>query len=89
MKTDSAYLALGLSEHVWKLDLNGFLNWKGQPVVNGRAFKYLHEKAVLLEKEYGIHVSFCLVRREVNRQADNLARNAFSDWTGQSVLVRV
>jgi hypothetical protein len=43
-------------------------------VVNGRAFKYLHEKVVLLEKEYGIHVSFCLALRESNQQADALAK---------------
>jgi hypothetical protein len=49
---------------------------EGQPVVNGRAFKYLHEKVVLLEKEYGIHVSFCLVRKGFNQQADGLARAA-------------
>ncbi|KAE9371998.1 hypothetical protein N431DRAFT_557925 [Stipitochalara longipes BDJ] len=76
IKTDSSYLALGLSEHIWKWALNGFRNWKGQPVVNGRAFKYLHEKVVLLEKEYGIHVSFCLVKKEFNQQADGLARAA-------------
>jgi ribonuclease HI len=74
IKTDSSYLAKGLSEHIWKWALNGFRNWKGQPVVNGRAFKYLHEKVVLLEKEYGIHVSFCLVRKEFNQQADGLAK---------------
>lgn len=76
VKTDSAYLAKGLSEYIWKWALNGFLNWKGLPVVNGRAFKYLHEKVVLLEKEYGIHVSFCLVPRESNQQADALAKAA-------------
>ncbi|KAN0110157.1 Ribonuclease H-like domain containing protein [Hyaloscypha variabilis] len=76
VKTDSSYLALGLSEHIWKWSLNGFRNWKGQPVVNGRAFKYLHEKVGLLEKEYGIHVSFCLVRKEFNQHADALAKAA-------------
>jgi ribonuclease HI len=76
IKTDSSYLALGLSKHIWKWALNGFRNWRRQPVVNGRAFKYLHEKIVLLEKEYGIHVSFCLVRKEFNQQADGLARAA-------------
>jgi ribonuclease HI len=76
IKTDSSYLALGLSKHIWKWALNGFRNWRGQPVVNGRAFKYLHEKIVLLEKEYGIHVSFCLVRKEFNQPTDGLARAA-------------
>jgi ribonuclease HI len=76
IKTDSSYLALGLSKHIWKWALNGFRNWRRQPVVNGRAFKYLHEKIVLLEKEYGIHVSFCLVRKEFNQPADGLARAA-------------
>ena len=74
VKSDSSYLVEGLSEHIWKWALYGFLNRKGQPVVNGRAFKYLHEKVVLLEKEYGIHVSFCLVSKENNQRADELAR---------------
>jgi hypothetical protein len=43
-------------------------------VLNGRAFKYLHEKVVLLEKEYGIHVSFCQVGRKFNQKAGGLAR---------------
>jgi ribonuclease HI len=76
IKTNSEYLALGLSEHIWKWALNGFRNWKGLPVLNGRAFKYLHEKVVLLEKEYGIHVSFCLVGKEFNQKADGMARAA-------------
>jgi ribonuclease HI len=74
IKTDSLYVAQGLSEHIWKWVLNGFRNWKGKPIVNGRAFKYLHEKVVLLEKEYGIHVSFCLVGKENNQRADELAK---------------
>ena len=56
--------------------MNGFLNVKGEPVVNGRAFRYLHEKVQLLEKEYDMTVSFCLVRREFNQQADRLAKSA-------------
>jgi hypothetical protein len=47
-------------------------------VVNGRAFKYLHEKVVLLEKDYGIHVSFCLMRKEFNQHADALARSVLA-----------
>jgi ribonuclease HI len=76
IKTNSAYLEKGLSVFIWKWALNGFLNHDGKPVVNGRAFKYLHEKVVLLEKEYGIHVSFCLVEKKFNEPAGTLARAA-------------
>ena len=33
-------------------------------------------KVVLLEKEYGIHVSFCLVEKKFNEPAGTLARAA-------------
>jgi ribonuclease HI len=78
VKTDSEYLSKGLCQYVWKWTRNGYKNWKGQPVVNGRAFKYLHERVELLEREYGIVVSFCLVPRRYNEQADHLARAALN-----------
>lgn len=76
IKTNSTYLEQGLSSFIWKWASNGFKNWKGKPVVNGRAFRFLHERVVLLEKEYGTRVSFCLVRKDQNQQADQLARDA-------------
>lgn len=75
-KTDSDYIAKGLSRFVWKWQSNGYKNFKGQPVVNGRAFKYLHERVDLLEREYRIRVSFCLVGKEFNLQADQLAHGS-------------
>ncbi|CZR53708.1 uncharacterized protein PAC_03588 [Phialocephala subalpina] len=76
IKTNSAYLQKGLSIFIWKWASNGLKNHEGKPVVNGRAFKFLHERVVLLEKEYGTRVSFCLVRKDQNQQADDLAMNA-------------
>ncbi|KAE8449795.1 hypothetical protein EG329_007570 [Mollisiaceae sp. DMI_Dod_QoI] len=76
IKTNSAYLEKGLSDFIWKWASNGFKNWKGKPVVNGRAFRFLHERVVLLEKEYGVRVSFCLVKKDQNQQANGLAGEA-------------
>ncbi len=78
IKTDSEYLAKGLSKWVWNWNLNGYKNLRGQPVVNGRAFKYLHERVELLEREYQIVVSFCHVPRMYNMQADALAKAALN-----------
>lgn len=76
IKTNSAYSQKGLSLFIWKWASNGFNNSEGKPVVNGRAFKFLHERVVFLEKEYGVKVSFCLVRKDQNQQADDLAMDS-------------
>jgi ribonuclease HI len=76
VKTDSAYLTGGLSQWIWKWTKNGFTNSKGLPVTNGKAFRYLHERFGLLEKDYGITVSFCKVDGRFNQQADRLAKEA-------------
>lgn len=47
-----------------------------QPIPNGRPFKYLHEEVSMLEKTYGIRVSFCRVDKEFNEPAAALAREA-------------
>lgn len=73
-KTDSAYLEEGVCRYVFTWMRNGFMTVLGEPVVNGRAFRYLHEKIGLLEMEYGMQVSFLRVPREQNAQADALAR---------------
>ncbi|PQE09863.1 ribonuclease H1 protein [Rutstroemia sp. NJR-2017a BBW] len=77
VKTDSQYLARGMKEWILKWSRNGYRNFRGKPVVNGRAFKYLHEKMMLLEQEYGILVGFCEVQKKDNERAGRLAREAF------------
>lgn len=74
IKTNSAYMESGLSTLIWKWAVNGFKNTDGHPVVNGRSFRFLHEQVVLLEKEYGTKVSFCLVKKHQNQEACDLAR---------------
>lgn len=76
IKTDSENLSKGLNQYVWKWTKNGYRNYKGQPVVNRRAFEYLHERVELLEQEYGIVVIFCFVPRRYSEQADRLAKAA-------------
>ena len=79
VKTDSDYLARNLCESIWKWIGNGYINSEGLPVANGRFFKVLHEKITLLENEYGMNVSFCLVPKGQNMTADYLAKEALLD----------
>lgn len=76
IKSTLEYLVEGMSVWIWKWVGNGFMNCQGLPMVNGRAFKYLHEKIVLLERDYGTRVSFCRVSKEFNEPATALALEA-------------
>jgi len=56
--SDSSYLVKGIRKHIWKWRRDGFRNAKGQPVVNGKAFKELDEftqdvEAVLYLSDFG------------------------------------
>lgn len=57
IRTNSAYMTLGLIQDVWKWAKNGYMNAKGEPVVNAKAFMVLHGKIRTLEKRYGVSVS--------------------------------
>ena len=78
--TDSSYVVKGLSEHIWKWRLNGFLSAKRQSVVNGDLFKTID--GLLCEfEELEIPVWFWLVPRDWNRDADRLANMALDGET--------
>lgn len=76
IKTDLAYLVDALRSYIWKWTSNRFTNLRELLVINGKAFRYLHEKFGLVEKEYGIPVSFCKVDRKFYQHADRLAQSS-------------
>lgn len=70
--TDSTSLVQGLAENVWEWEFNGYKDAKGKDVVDGDVFKELHKRIGRLEGG-GMDVSFWLVEREWNAEADDLA----------------
>ncbi|KAH7370822.1 hypothetical protein BKA65DRAFT_24802 [Rhexocercosporidium sp. MPI-PUGE-AT-0058] len=76
IKTTSEYLVNGMADLVWIWAGREYNNTNGNPLTNGRPFKYLHEEVSLLEKSYGIRVSFCKVEKEFNEPAAALAQEA-------------
>ncbi|KAH9217297.1 hypothetical protein DL95DRAFT_386810 [Leptodontidium sp. 2 PMI_412] len=76
IKTTSEYLVNGMADLVWIWAGREYNNSYGRPIPNGRPFKYLHEEVSMLEKTYGIRVSFCRVDKEFNEPAAALAREA-------------
>ncbi|KAG9240467.1 ribonuclease H-like domain-containing protein, partial [Calycina marina] len=76
VETSSQYVVKALCRDVWRWTANGYVTVDGQSVINARAFKYLHEQALLLENEYGMRVSFSYLRAECNEVARGLAREA-------------
>ncbi|KAL2066652.1 hypothetical protein VTL71DRAFT_2724 [Oculimacula yallundae] len=74
IKTNSKFLVTSMTDLVWTWAERGFKNSRGQPLANGGPLSALHDKALLLEKKYGIKVSFCQVSWEYNEVAATLAQ---------------
>lgn len=72
IKTDSAYLVLGMTEHLAKWKLSGYRNTAGDPVVNAEYFMRLDQEVEMLKK-LGVYVSFWNVPRSYNEKANDLA----------------
>ncbi|OJJ49480.1 hypothetical protein ASPZODRAFT_129958 [Penicilliopsis zonata CBS 506.65] len=75
VKTDSEYLAKGMSEWVLKWEQNGYINSRGLPVLNASLFRTLQSLAAELE-ERDVKVLFWHVPRHLNKKADQMANNA-------------
>ncbi len=73
--TDSSYLALGMSKHVYQWQKRQWRDATGQEIVNRRAFQVLHGIIHRMEED-GVSVQFWLVPREENTEADTLANAA-------------
>lgn len=81
IKSDSEYLVKGMTEWILKWKENGHRNVKGRSVVNSAFFQELEEAYQELVGR-GIYTLFWHVPRERNREADQLANNAFRKGHG-------
>lgn len=77
IKADSEYLVKGMTEWVFKWETNGYRNAKRDPVKNSALFKRL-QRLVEDLKTSNVEVLFWHVRREMNKEADKLANQAFN-----------
>jgi ribonuclease HI len=77
IKADSEYLVKGMTEWVFKWEVNGYRNAKRDPVKNSALFKKLHRLVEDLNAS-NVEVLFWHVPREMNKEADRLANQAFS-----------
>jgi len=72
--TDSDYVFQAMTCYVDKWRRNGYMNAKGEPVVNGDKFCQLNAMVEDLEED-GVDVLFWRVNREFNGNADELAKS--------------
>jgi ribonuclease HI len=77
IKADSEYLVKGMTELVFKWEVNGYKNAKGDPVKNSALFKKLNGLIEVLNTS-NVEVLFWHVPREMNKEADRLANQAFN-----------
>ncbi|PWY93124.1 ribonuclease H-like protein [Aspergillus sclerotioniger CBS 115572] len=78
IKSDSEYVVRGMTEWIEKWKTNGWLNAKGQPVANREYFFRIDGIVESLEKKY-VSVKFWHVPRELNKEADKLAKAALCE----------
>jgi ribonuclease HI len=78
IKADSEYLVKGMTEWVFKWEVNGYKNAKRDPVKNSALFKKLHGLVEALNTS-NVEVLFWHVPREMNKEADKLANKAFRE----------
>lgn len=76
IKADSEYLVKGMTEWVFKWELNDYRTSKNTAVANAALFKKLLRLVERLN-ELGVEVLFWHVPRAYNRKADSLANQAF------------
>lgn len=75
IKSDSEYLAKGMTERVFKWQNNGYQTCKGTPVKNWELFKKL-DGLIRNLNELDVEVLFWHVPRSRNTEADELASRA-------------
>ncbi|PBK73628.1 ribonuclease H-like protein [Armillaria solidipes] len=73
--TDSEYVILGMTEYIYKWRTSGWRNSQGKRVANLDLFLKLDDAIGLIEQE-GIQVGFWHIPRELNSEADELAKAA-------------
>ncbi|EXK24200.1 hypothetical protein FOMG_19065 [Fusarium oxysporum f. sp. melonis 26406] len=77
IKADSEYLVKGMTEWVFKWEVNGYKNAKRDPVKNSTLFQKLQSLIEALNAS-NVEVLFWHVPREMNKEADKLANQAFN-----------
>ncbi|EGU89335.1 hypothetical protein HZS61_003239 [Fusarium oxysporum f. sp. conglutinans] len=78
IKADSDYLVKGMTEWVFKWETNGYKTAKRKLVENAKLFQELRELVGDLNRS-NVEVLFWRVPREMNKEADKLANQAFRD----------
>jgi ribonuclease HI len=78
LKTHSAYLSKGLTEHVWGWKENGYQTWEGQDVQNRFLVEKLHHMIEEGNGERGFKTYFWLVNERDNYDAVFLANDAYN-----------
>jgi ribonuclease HI len=76
IKADSEYLVKGMTEWVFKWETNGYKSANRKPVKNSKLFQELHALVKDLNTS-NVEVLFWQVPREMNKEADRLANEAF------------
>ncbi|KAL5610509.1 hypothetical protein FOBRF1_006626 [Fusarium oxysporum] len=77
IKADSDYLVKGMTEWVFKWETNGYKTAKRKLVENAKLFQELRELVGDLNRS-NVEVLFWRVPREMNKEADKLANQAFN-----------
>ncbi|KLP13903.1 Uncharacterized protein LW94_6551 [Fusarium fujikuroi] len=77
IKSDSDYLVKGMTEWVFKWETNGYKTAKRKLVENAQLFQELHALVGDLNTS-NVEVLFWRVPREMNKEADKLANQAFN-----------
>jgi ribonuclease HI len=73
IKSDSAYLVNGITEHIEKWRENGWRTTKKTEVKNQDLWTRLDDLVLFLYTDKGVGIDFWHVPREQNKDADSLA----------------
>ena len=76
IKADSEYVVKGMTEWIFKWEMNGYKTSKGVPVTNADLFQDVNQ-VVTMFNEFGVEVLFWHVPRSQNKEADALANAGF------------
>ncbi|KAH6669865.1 ribonuclease H-like domain-containing protein, partial [Halenospora varia] len=73
IQSDSDSVVAGLTEYVWRWQINGWRTKHGHPIESTQIIKDLHILVHKAATEYGVRIKFWKVPRQYNEEADSLA----------------
>ncbi|KAL3474709.1 ribonuclease H-like domain-containing protein [Aspergillus californicus] len=88
IKSDSEYIALGVTEWMAKWKINGWMTCAGADVANRTHFLRIERLVKKLKEEEGISVQFWHVPKASNKEADGLAKFALDYQIKGSISLR-